>query len=153
MNDINWQLVTIIIAVSSLLLGAVRLWISLRQHQTFKKNISPGVRKKQQTVIKAIEEIISKANRETYFSLEDVEDFKLGTKDCALLFDTEQKKYIKEITRQVSALHKISVPLQTKTLSKEKWDEFSKSHIEILRWFEGQVEIMKEKFKDYLAVE
>jgi len=115
MNDINWQLVTIILAVSSLLLGAVRLWISLRQHQTFKKNISPGVRKKQQAVIKTIEEIISKANRETYFALEDVEDFKLGTKDCALLFDTEQKKYIKEIGKRVNALHKISVPLQTKT--------------------------------------
>ena len=152
MNDINWQLVTIIIAVSSLLLGGVRLWISLRQHQTFKQNISPGVRKKQRAVIKAIEVIISKANRETYFALEDVEDFKLGTKDHTLLFDTEQKKYIKEMTRQVKQLHKISVPLQTKTLSKEKWDELSKIHIEILHWFEGQVEVMKEKFKDYLAV-
>jgi len=152
MNNINWQLVTIIIAVSSLLLGAVRLWISLRQHQTFKKNISPGVRKKQQAVIKVIKEIISKANRETYFSLEDVENFKLGTKDHALLFDTEQKKYIKEISKQVNALHKISVPLQTRTLSKEKWDEYSKIHIEILHWFEGQGEAMNEKFKDYLDV-
>ena len=153
MNNINWQLATIIIAASSLLLGAARLWINLRQHQTFKKNISPGVRNKQQAVIKMIEEIITKANRETYFSLEDVEDFKLGTKDYALLFDTEQKKYIKEITRQVNALHKISVPLQTKTLSKEKWDELSKVHIEILHWFDEQVNVMKEKFKDYLAGE
>jgi hypothetical protein len=153
MDDINWQLLTIIIAISSLLVGAVRLWINLRQHQTFKKNISPGVRKKQLAMIKAIEEIITKANRETYFALEDVEDFKLNTKDHALLFDTEQKKYIKEITRQVKELHNISVPLQTKTLSKEKWDELSKLHIEILGWFEGQIEVLNEKFKDYLAVE
>lgn len=151
MSNINWQLLTITIAMSSLLLGAVRLWISLRQHQTFKKNISPGVRKKQQEVIKTIEETISKVNRETYLSWQDVEDFKLGTKDHALLFDIEQKKYIKELGKQVNALYKISVPLQTKTLTKAKWDEYSKIQIELLNWFGSQTAIIKEKFMDYMT--
>lgn len=150
MSNINWQLITITLAVSSLLLGAVRLWLSFRQHQTFKKNISPGVRKRQQEVIKTIEETIFKVNRETYLSWQDVEDFKLGTKDHALVFDTEQKKYIKEMYKQVNALYKISVPLQTKTLTKAKWDEYSKIQIELLDWFEPQTNIMKEKFTDYI---
>ena len=153
MNNLDWQLITIIIAVGSLLIGATRLWISYRQHQTFKKNISPGVRSQQQSVIQCIQDTISKANRETYLSLDDLESFKQGIKDHALLFDTEQRKFIKQLNQKVQALHKISVPLQTKTLTKDKWDEYSKIHMELLHWFEGQLEISSEKFKDYMTSE
>ncbi|MCG8325426.1 MAG: hypothetical protein MI673_07910 [Thiotrichales bacterium] len=150
MDNIDWQLVTIVIAGTSLLIGVIRLWISYRQHQTFKKNISPGVRAQQQTVIQCVIDTISKANRETYLSLDDVEQFREGTRDHGLLFDTEQRKFIKELTQQVQALHKISVPLQTKTLTKEKWDEYSKKHMELLHWFDGKLETCAGIFKDYL---
>ncbi|MDX1519082.1 MAG: hypothetical protein R3318_03090 [Gammaproteobacteria bacterium] len=150
MDNINWQLVTIIIAVSSLLIGLTRLWISYRQHLTFKKNISPGVRAQQKDMIQCIRNTISKANRETYLSLEDLQEFKQGTKDHALLFDTRQRKFIKELNQQVQALHRISVPLQTKTLTKDKWDEYSRKHMELLHWFEGQLEISDEVFKAYV---
>jgi len=150
LNTINWQLITIIIAVSSLLIGATRLWISYRQHQTFKKNISPGVRAQQQSIIQCIRDTITKVNRETYLSAEDVSNFKQATKDHALLFETDQGKSIRELGQQVQALHKISVPLQTRTLTRDKWDEYSKKHMELLHWFDGQLEIMDEKFKDYM---
>lgn len=151
MENIDWQLLTIIIAAASLLIGLTRLWISYRQHQTFKHNISPGVRARQQAIIDCIQEIILKVNRETYLSLEDVERFRDTTKDHALLFDKEQKKYIRELGQQIQAMHKISVPLQTKTLTKDKWDEYSKKHMQLLHWFEGQLEISGEKFRDYIA--
>lgn len=130
-----------------------RLWISYRQHQTFKKNISPGVRTQQQSIIQCLRDILIKVNRETYLSAEDLSYFKQGTKDHALLFDTDQRKFIKELGQQVHALHKISVPLQTRTLTKDKWDEYSKRHMEMLHWFEGKLEVMEEQFKDYLGNE
>ncbi len=151
MNQIDWQLVTIIIAVSSLLIGVTRLLISYRQHQTFKHNISPGVRHRQQAIVDSLRQVISKVNRETYLSQNDLDQFRQETKDYGLLFDTEQKKFIKEIGQQVQALHRISVPLQTKTLSKDKWDDYSRKHMQCLQWFQGQLEICEDLFKDYVS--
>ncbi len=149
MNNIDWQLVTIIIAVSSLIIGVTRLWISYRQHQTFKKNISPGVRAQQQAIIHCLMDTIGKVNRETYLSLEDLDRFRQGTKDHQLLFDTDQNRFIRKLARQVQALHRISVPLQTRTLTRDKWEEYSKKHMELLHWFDGQQEICDGKFSAY----
>jgi len=150
MENINWQIITIVIASASLLIGLTRLWVSYRQHQTFKHNISPGVRSRQQSMIRCICETISKVNRETYLSLDDLETFRQETRDHALLFDTDQRKYIRELGRQLQALHKISVPLQTRTLTREKWNDYSRKHMALLHWFEGQLEFCEETFRDYI---
>ena len=105
---------------------------------------------KQQDVIKVLEDTVNMVNRETYLSLEDIEQFKEGIKDYPSLFDRELKKYIKELSKKVNELVKVSVPLQTKTLTREKWDKYNREHLTILHWFDGQDDMIKEKFKDYL---
>lgn len=153
MDNINWQYITITIAVASLLIGLIRLWVSYRQHQTFKHNISPGVRTRQQDMIRVILDTIGKVNRETYLSLDELQSFRKTTKDHHLLFDSDQCRYIRELDRQLQVLHKISVPLQTKTLTKDKWDEYSRKHMKILHWFDGQEEYAAEQFHEYMEQE
>ncbi len=147
----NWQILTTTCVFLSLLIGAARLFVSYRQHQTFKKNIRPGVRDRQQTIYNAITNIIRQANTYTYLSTEDIEQFKHDIKDSDLLFEMEQQRYLRTIKKKVMALYKVSVPLQTLSLTKEKWNELSRKQMELLEWFNEQENTAKDKFKDYLS--
>ncbi|HSR62635.1 MAG TPA: hypothetical protein VLN56_04435 [Gammaproteobacteria bacterium] len=149
--NLNWQLITAICVVVSASFGIARFIVVYRQHQAFKKNIRPGVRQRQQAIFQAIEEIIEKANRETYLSSDDVNRFRQATSDTKHLFEMEQQRYLKQLGRKVSALHKVSVPLQTMSLTKEKWDDLNHKHLTLLNWFDGQAEIARNKFRDYLT--
>jgi len=151
--NLNWQLITAICVVLSASFGIARFIVVYRQHQTFKKNIRPGVRQRQQAIFQAVEEIIDKANRETYLSSDDVERFRQETSNTKHLFEMEQQRYLKQLGRKVSALHKVSFPLQTMSLTKNKWDELNHQHLSLLHWFDGQAEIARKKFRDYLTTE
>lgn len=133
------------------LIAIITVYIAYQQYKTNRNRLRFELYDKRFKIYLSVKILISQIVREANISQDDTRQFAIETREAEFLFDKETFNYLNEIYKKSLKLYTIHIQLQSLS-SEGKQAELNNQILQIVQWFNIQVDVVSERFSKYLSL-